>query len=127
MEMTEKPIRVGIATYEQQKQRMMAVARGELKLAPNEPKIWFSSIESLAQLLNSKNQRLLEIIEESQPDSVHDLARLSQRKPSNLSRTLKSLAHMGIVDMVKNGNKLMPRVRYNRFQVDFGPQQVSPL
>ena len=118
--MSEKKVKVGIATYEQQKRRMLAIARGEYKPSPDEPKIWFSSIESLAQLLNSKNQELLRVIEESKPSSLHELAKLTHRKVSNLSRTMKSLDGFGIVRLEKNGNRLQPKVQFNRFIVDLG-------
>ena len=46
-------LRVGIASYEQYKERTMAIVRGEYKVAPDEPKVWFSSIESFAKVLSS--------------------------------------------------------------------------
>ena len=36
---------IGIATLEETKARTTAIARGEIKPAPDEPKLWFSSIE----------------------------------------------------------------------------------
>ena len=120
MEMSERVVKVGIATYEQQKQRMFAIARGDYQPSPDEPKIWFSSIESLAQLLNSKNQELLKVIEEANPPSLQELAKLTQRKVLNVSRTIKSLNGLGIVSLEKNGNRLQPKVQFNRFIVDFG-------
>jgi len=44
------------------KARVMAIAKGELKPKLTDPKVWFSSIESLAQVLSTKNKLLLEII-----------------------------------------------------------------
>ncbi len=36
-------LRVGIASYEEMKAMTLAVARGQRKLAPREPRIWFPS------------------------------------------------------------------------------------
>ena len=36
---------IGVATLEETKARTTAIARGEIKPAPDEPKLWFSSIE----------------------------------------------------------------------------------
>jgi len=64
-----KKLKVGIAGYEQYKNRTMAIARGELKPAGGEPKVWFTSIESFARVLSDKNRALLAMIAETQPDS----------------------------------------------------------
>ena len=42
---------IGIATLDEMKTRTTAIARGELKPKPNEPKLWFSSIEALVEAL----------------------------------------------------------------------------
>ncbi len=116
--MSERTIKVGIATYEQQKARLMAIARGEHKPAPDEPKIWFSSIESFAQVLSTKNQLLLELIAEAKPASVAELEALSGRKGPNLSRTLKTLARFGLVELQRQGRTLVPRAVYDRVSVE---------
>ena len=41
-----KILPIGIAPYADMKARAMAIARGELKSGPDEPKLWFASIES---------------------------------------------------------------------------------
>ena len=44
-------LKVGIASYEDMKARTMAVVRGEQRIAPGEPKVWFTSTESFAKVL----------------------------------------------------------------------------
>ena len=83
-----KILRIGIAPYEEMKARTMAIARGELKPGPDEPKLWFTSIESLARVLSDKNRVLLDLIIAQQPKSLAELEALSGRAKSNLSRTL---------------------------------------
>src|SRR5262249_52915208 len=43
-------LRVGIASFEQYRERTMAIVRGEYKVRPDEPKVWFTSIESFAKI-----------------------------------------------------------------------------
>jgi predicted transcriptional regulator len=54
-----KTLRVGIASYEEMKARTLATARGEARVTPGEPKVWFTSPASLATVLLSRNQTLL--------------------------------------------------------------------
>ncbi len=115
--MNERVVKVGIATYEQQKARLMAIARGEHKPSADEPKIWFSSIESLAQVLSTKNQLLLEMIAEAKPASLAELEALSGRKGPNLSRTLKTLARFGLVELKREGRQVVPHSLYDRVEV----------
>ena len=42
---------IGIASLDEMEARTRAVARGELKLPPDEPKLWFSSIEAMVKAL----------------------------------------------------------------------------
>jgi predicted transcriptional regulator len=55
-------LKVGIASYEEMKARTMAVARGKRRVAPNEPKVWFTSTESFAKVLSAGNRELLRAI-----------------------------------------------------------------
>ena len=108
------------------KARTMAIARGELKPGPNEPKLWFTSIDSLARVLSDKNRLLLDLIIEQQPKSIADLETLSGRAKSNLSRTLKSMARFGLVELLKGaGGTLRPRVPYREIQLDLPMGQHS--
>src|SRR5208337_3465287 len=125
-----KSLRIGIASMEDMKARTIAVARGELKLGPNEPKLWFTSIESLARVLSDKNRVLLDLIIEQKPNSIAELETLSGRAKSNLSRTLKSMERFGLVELLKGeGGTVRPRVPYEEIQLDLpmGHHHRSPL
>jgi predicted transcriptional regulator len=90
-------LKVGIATLEQYKRRTLAIARGEYVPAPNEPKVWFQSLETMSQVLSDKNRALLGLIVETQPRSLSELAEKTGRAISNLSRTLKTMERYGLV------------------------------
>ena len=114
-----KTLRVGIADYGRMKARTLAIARGEHKPGTGEPKVWFSSVESFAKVLSQRNRDLLTLIAAEQPASLTQLAELSGRKKSNLSRTLKTMSQYGFVEL-KEGRRraLVPRVPYDRVSLD---------
>jgi len=118
--MAKKAIKVGIMSREDYKRRTIEIARGEYKPKKGEPKIWFESLQSMAQVLSKENQQLLSIIKEQKPTSLKDLATATGRKRSNLSRTLKTMSRYGIVDLVKKERSVMPVVKVTDFRVEFG-------
>jgi predicted transcriptional regulator len=69
-----KVVKVGVMPYDQFKKRTIAIAKGEYKPKKNEPKIWFNSIKSLANILSEENQHLLRLIMETKPQSISELA-----------------------------------------------------
>lgn len=96
-----KTLRVGIASYAEMKARTLAIARGEIKKGPSEPTVWFSSAESFARVLSARNRGLLQVIADSAPASLAELAQLTGRAKSNLSRTLKTLERYGLVTLTR--------------------------
>lgn len=63
------------------------------------PTVWFESSRQLAGVLSDENRALLRLMLERHPRTVLELAELSGRAASNLSRTLKTLESFGIVKM----------------------------
>jgi predicted transcriptional regulator len=121
-----KILKVGIASYADMKSRTMAIARGELKPRPSDPKVWFPSTESLVRVLSEKNRLLLGTIKKSEPKSLAELAELTGRKKSNLSRTLKTMQRYGIVTLKRGAQgRLAPHVPYQRVSVDLRLGETS--
>ena len=112
-------LKVGIATYEDMKARTMGIARGERKAKRGAPKVWFTSMESAARVLSHDNRKLLGLIAARRPDSIAELAKLSGREANNLSRTLKTMARLGLVTMEdKQGGRKAPRFAYDDIVLD---------
>ncbi|SHJ91180.1 Predicted transcriptional regulator [Malonomonas rubra DSM 5091] len=118
--MPENVVKIGIMSKEDYKHRTIAIAKGKYVPRNDEPKIWFESLQSMAQVLNSENQKLLQLIMEKHPQSLKELEELTGRSSSNLSRTLNTMARYGIVELEKNQRKIVPRVKASDFQVEFG-------
>jgi len=110
-------LKVGIADYEEMKARTMRIARGEEKPAPGDPKVWFTSTESFAKVLSAGNRELLRIIAEKAPASLEELAEITGRAGSNLSRTLKTMESYGLIRMEKEGRKLAPKIVHDRVEL----------
>ena len=54
-------------------------------------------------MLSDENRELLRIIHDSKPQSIADLELTTGRKASNLSRTVRTMAHYGLVRLGAQG------------------------
>ncbi len=99
--MPTRVMKVGIISKEDYIKRTLAIAKGDYKPRKSEPKVWFESIKSMSQVLSSENQKLLRVIIDHKPHSITELEKITSRKKSNLSRTLKTLEKYGIVELKK--------------------------
>ncbi|MFO7555964.1 MAG: transcriptional regulator [Desulfobacterales bacterium] len=125
--MKTKAMKVGIMPYKKYKKYTMAIACGQYKPKRNEPKIWFESIETFCQVLSTRNLELLNIINEKKPRSLRELAEISGRQVSNLSRTLKTFNKYGIVDLIESKRAKVPVARTTSFNVEYGKNYPSFL
>ncbi|MXZ81591.1 MAG: MarR family transcriptional regulator [Gammaproteobacteria bacterium] len=115
-----KRLKIGIMSREQFQRRAVDIAAGKINPKRGEPKIWFSSIRSLSEVLSDNNVRLLKLIDEHQPETLQDLAQLSGRKSSNLSRTLKTMEKYGIVELRKHDSrKVQPIAKATEFDIQY--------
>lgn len=112
-----RPVVIGIASQAQIRERALAIASGRYKPKPNEPKIWFTSMKSLAEVLSDENRALLRTMQELQPESIAQLAKATGRKPGNLSRTLKTMSHYGIVEMERHNRTVRPVPKATEFRI----------
>jgi predicted transcriptional regulator len=112
-------LKVGIASYEEMKARTLAVARGERRISPHKPKVWFTSTESFAKVLSAGNRDLLRVIAEKTPGSLDELARITGRAKSNLSRTLRTMEGYGLIHLERGSRgRIAPTVMHDRVELD---------
>lgn len=117
--MATKIMKIGILSWDAYKSRTLAIARGELKPKASDPKVWMPSIETAAKVLSNENIALLRMIDERKPRSVTELAALANRKQSNVSRTLKTMARYGIAELRDtSGRSRQPVALATEFQVE---------
>ncbi|WP_246757626.1 helix-turn-helix domain-containing protein [Erwinia sp. BNK-24-b] len=119
---------IGIMPENEFRARIMAIVRKEYVPAEDEPKIWFSSLNAVAQILSPENLELLDLIDREKPESISRLAELSGRAKSNLSATLTTLAKHGFVKKVKGNNCIKPVAIFTEFDIRtarFPPRKAS--
>lgn len=112
-------LKVGIASYDEMKSRTLRIARGEHRGAPRAPTVWFTSTESFAKVLSAGNRDLLRIIAEKAPASLDELAQLTGRKKSNLSRTLSTMAGYGLVQLERGERgRIAAKLTHDRVELE---------
>src|SRR3990167_484063 len=119
-----KKAKIGVMPLNEFKKRTIDIAKGKYKPKRGEPKIWFSSMKSLANVLSEKNQKLLRLIIDETPQSISELEPLTGRKPNNLLRTLRVMEHYGFVLLIESNEKtsgrtpLIPKVLYDTADIE---------
>ena len=112
-----KAIAIGIMPQDKIRERVLSIACGAYKPKPGEPRIWFNSMRSLAEVLSDENRALLRVIKEARPESISSLADMTGRKPGNLSRTLKTMSNYGFVEMRRERNFVRPVAKATEFRI----------
>lgn len=125
--MSKRILKIGIASRDEIKQRTLEIASGKRRRGADEPRVWFTSVDAFSRVLSSKSMLLLEMIRQSEPASVSELAEKLGRQKPNVSRILKKLEEFGIVEFeIGKGGKKAPRVRYDDFRVE-GPLGLAEI
>src|SRR5690625_1710595 len=112
-----KRINIGILPQSEIRKRTLAIAKGEYKPAANEPKIWFTSMESLSKVLNDDNRALLRVIANTAPPSITALSKITDQRPRKLSRTLRTMANYGMVELKKENTRIRPIAKATEFYI----------
>ncbi|ECJ2932025.1 MarR family transcriptional regulator [Salmonella enterica subsp. enterica] len=107
----------GVMPEDEIRKRMLAIAKGEHTPAAGEPKIWFTSVNAVTQVLSNENIALLRQMDEQRPETLTELAEFSGRQKSNLSVTLKTLAKYGFIRLEKTGRTVKPVAIFTDFNI----------
>ncbi len=127
-------------TFEAFKDYTLAVARGDRTVDPREPKIWvehvgaananavqFRSLEAGAKLLSAHNRELLHVVATRAPQSVNELAEMTNRAPQNVQRTLRRLSAAGIVRLRPGeGRALRPELIARKIHIEIDLAEAKP-
>ena len=109
--------RIGVMPEAEFRERVMAIVKRDYVPEENEPKIWFSSLHAVAQILSPENLALLDMMDREKPESISQLAELSGRAVSNLSTTLSTLEKHGFVKKLKGKNCIRPVAMFTEFDI----------
>jgi len=100
---------------------MRKVARGEVAAPADAAPPSVDSAEALVRLLTPDNRSLLRTIRDAKPQSVAELARLTDRAESNLLRTLGKLEAFGLLEMRLIDRRRVPTTNIGTLRLDIDP------
>jgi len=123
---TRRILHIGVASKTYIHKRMLAIAKGELRQLPSDPRVWFTSFEALARVFSKQNMMLIEILREKDLDSITALADAAGREKTNVVRSLKVLEEFEIIEYQEGaGGRRAPRLKYDDFQPRVYPRGRS--
>jgi len=96
---------------------MDAVMRGE-NVKPEEPQYTFTSFEAFRKAMTPQRFALLKVIREKRPESIKELAAITNRDMKNISEDVKILLDMDLIEMEKHGKNKAPRLHYDGFRLE---------
>ena len=114
-----KSIRIGVASDQEIRSRMLDIAAGRIKPSANDPRIWVRSADEFRKLMSDKNVNLLSAIRNQHPNSISELAQNIHEDQGNLTKRLKMLASFGLVELTegertRGKRAVVPRVPFDR-------------
>jgi len=114
-----KSIRIGVASDREIRTRMLDIAAGRIQTTSQEPNIWVRSVDEFSKLMSEKNVNLLAAIRSQHPKSISELAQNIHEDQGNLTKRLKMLASIGLVELVegersRGKSALVPKVLFDR-------------
>ena len=110
-----------IVPIEELERDMRAVARGEKEPPSYAGADTFNSANALIRLLIPENRRLLMIIRDHEPQSIAELAKLTDRAASNVTRTLAKLEAIGLIRMDTAARRKVPVTLVRKLTIEIDP------
>jgi predicted transcriptional regulator len=101
------------------KARTMAVARGERRVAPSEPKVWFTSTESFAKVLSAGNRELLRVIAGKAPQLCRRAGADHRQGQVQSACTSRTMEGYGLVRLERDERgRITPKVNHDRLELE---------
>ncbi len=104
---------------------MRKVVRGEIAAPADAASPSVESTEALIRLLTPDNRSLLRMIRDAKPQSVAELARLTNRSEPNLLRTLGKLEAFGLIEMQTIDRRRVPTTSIGMLRLEIDPYAMS--
>lgn len=104
---------------------MRKVVRGEIAAPADAASPSVELTEALIRLLTPDNRSLLRMIRDAKPQSVAELARLTNRSEPNLLRTLGKLEAFGLIEMQTIDRRRVPTTSIGMLQLEIDPYAMS--
>lgn len=98
----------------------LAAARKGEKVQLRE-ELSFQNIDTLRKVLTEKRLELLHIIRKHSPDSIYELAKITNRDLKSVNTDINVLVNLGLISLEKTvteRQKTKPRVEFDRLNVE---------
>lgn len=110
-------LRIGIASDIEIRARTIAIAKGDLQPLETDPKVWLRSLKELHTLLSDENKALIDAMRSAPGSTVSELAEALGRKQPSISRSLKKLSNIGLVELKKVSRAVVPDLKFDRVEL----------
>ena len=114
-----------VQTMKELEAEMRAVARKEIVAPVDAALPSIESAEALIRLLTPDNRSLLRTIRDAKPQSVAELARLTNRAEPNLLRTLSKLESFGLLEMRTVDRRRVPTAMIGMLHLAIDPYVMA--
>ncbi|MBN1502089.1 HTH domain-containing protein [Candidatus Woesearchaeota archaeon] len=85
------------------------------------------NLESLAEIFTRKRMQLIKTIEKNNPKSIQELAEKVNRKKQAVHRDLKLLEGHGLVELIKDGSKVIPIVSKEIIHIPLAHKKINKI
>ena len=79
--------------------------------------VYFTNIEAFRKAITPRRLELLNIIKNTKPGSINELALLAGRNIKNVSEDIKFLAQVGLLEIKEVQNRMTPQVDYDEIDL----------
>ena len=112
-------LKVGIASYAEMKPPNLGSGTRQAGCCGRRTQGLVHFDELFAKVLSAGNRALLQVIAEQAPGSLDELAQMTGKAKSNLSRTLKKMEGYGLVHLERGARgRIAPKVIHDRVELD---------
>ena len=117
-----KKVKIGIKNikdiFEDVKNTIKKIERGEKLKSVKEPEIYFTSFEAFRKALTPKRLELLHTIKTKNPSSINRLARLAKRDIKNVAEDVKYLEQIGLIEKQEHEREIRPFIEYDKINLE---------
>jgi len=96
----------------------LAALDADEDVEPKASTLSVADLETFGKIFRPTNLTLLEAIVEHEPDSIRELARLTDRHPPDVHRNIHELVDYGLVELEETGRSKRPVVWYDEIDAD---------
>ncbi|EGR0529380.1 transcriptional regulator [Vibrio parahaemolyticus] len=119
--------RIGVTSEDLIRRHMINLSAGNINHSKHLPTFWFTSLNEASKLLCNENIELMLLISREKPESLAELAEISDHHIRELSRTLDDLSSKGFIQFEEKGSACRPIAVFTDFEIILGKELENTL